>query len=160
MFRKLRSLFFILVLLLIIFISACQNSVHAPPTVDNNSMVTDDEISLITDLDVDTASLESASNEEFIEGLEVDTIPEGGEVDLSNDGDVDLTTQAALPNADGHVYYIKHNPNVDKPWRLYCFNQVNNKKILIYSGKRAVQSITGDDSCKTVIFSMREKMLR
>ena len=63
-----------------------------------------------------------------------------------------------MPNTDGHIYYIQHNSDLDKPWRLYCFNQISNKKMLVYSGKRAIQSVTGDASCKTIIFSMREKV--
>jgi hypothetical protein len=67
-----------------------------------------------------------------------------------------LTSQAVLPGASGVVYYIVHNPDVAKPYRVVSYDQTSNTRKTLYSDTRKMHSVAGTLNGFTVMISMRE----
>ena len=111
---------------------------------------------IFEDEDIDDAILELPNREEIVRGIEGETIADGPEIELNDNGDVGLSAQDVLTSTTGYIYYILHSPNLPKPWRLFCFNQATNVKTLIYAGKRRIQSVAGDDLCYNFGFAMSQ----
>jgi hypothetical protein len=70
--------------------------------------------------------------------------------------DETLTSLGVLPGASGLVYFIRHDPQVAKPYSVISFDQATNIQKSLFSSDREIQLVAGTLTGSTVIVSMRE----
>lgn len=120
-----------------IFLVACQ-SVSAPQISEPAPLFTDADIDNAIQLErPETNLLEPVDRGEIANGVELAEL-----ADVESDSE--LSSQAVLPGAEGHVYYIRHNPDLALPYQVYKHNQSTNVKTLVYKGRREIQSVSGN----------------
>ena len=113
-----------------------------------------EELALFSDVALDSARLEVISSVEVEEGVDLEGVPDGEELNLQTS--TPLESAAVLSGADGYVYYIQEHTTHAFPWRIWRFDQKGNQKTLLYKGVRELQSVTGSLDGMTVVFSGRQ----
>ena len=128
-----------------------------PPNSNLTNPSLDSEESLFTDVDVDQAVLELADKDLSLQITEID-LGEGEEIDESEEvsKEIPLSAQATLPNAVGWIAYVQRTSSATTPWKIYVQSQISGKKILVYKGKRAVDSVAVNKIGDQFVFSMRQ----
>ena len=126
------------ILFINLLVSCNKSTVSALP-------VDDGDPAIFTDVDIDAAIPSLADEEVNIASLQ----PQ----DLST---ASLTTQATLADAEGYIFYIEQKSSVNKPWRIFRFDQATDKTTKIYEGKRKIQAVSGSIDGNTLIVSMRQ----
>jgi hypothetical protein len=119
----------------------------------------DSEQPLLTDEDIEKATLELASQEAALRVIE-SRLSVAEETDVSNKihekSSSDINAQAVLPGVSGWLTYIRNIPSNTNPWRVMAQDQAVGTDVLIYKGKREIQSVAVDASGNVFIFAMRE----
>lgn len=117
-------------------------------------------ISLFTDSDLNLASIQTTNYIHEIVGTNIGTnssdFPDEKELPPLSNVNTELTTQTTIPEATGFIYYIENNPNTSQPWRIFRYDQSKDQNLLVYSGAREIQSVTGSLDGNIIIASMRQ----
>ncbi len=106
---------------------------------------------LITDADIDHASLELTQTEIAVRGVEEGSVPDGAQIELS-DSESQLSSQAVLPGVGGYVTYVRVVGGTSPHWQVYLANQSNDQKTLVYEGSRTITSATVNLAGTTLYF--------
>jgi hypothetical protein len=106
---------------------------------------------LITDGDIDRASLELARTEIDVRGVDEGSVPDGAQVNLP-DAEGQLSSQAVLPDVGGYVTYVRVVRGSSTTWQIYLSNQSNDQKTLVYEGSRTITSATVNLAGDTLYF--------
>lgn len=159
--KKNLKLYFIVCALFLFIVSCNQDSgpvptTEVPPEVEIVENL-DNEIPLITDIDIENAVLEidTAETEREIAGLvatnELNETPE--EIDLSAVETIELAPQVVVSGAQGSVCYVRNNPGVDQ--RIYVHDQVADTKtlVLLGSASQPIESVACSPDGQTIVFA-------
>jgi hypothetical protein len=140
-----------------LLLAACGRPTQAPVTPDEGVK----ETPLLTDADIDKASVQVLGETKELLGIEGGESPVGEMLpslaDKPSQGG--LNPQAVLPNTSGFVYYLKFNPNPIKGpalYSIYRHDQQSDALVLVYSGNRAIQTVAGSADGKIIVVSMKE----
>ncbi len=140
---------------------SCQNVSSPSPLVNEEipSTTSDNEVSLFNDSDIDNATTVSIKSLRLIEPTDLGEVADGTTLPDLPDREVDdsseVSTQAVLEGVIGIVYYIRHDPNLAEPYRVYKHDQTSNVGTLVYEGEREIQSVAGDLTGNIIFLSMR-----
>ncbi len=151
------------VLVLGIFFSllvSCQNVSSPNPVAKEETLISDNEVNLFDDSDIDNARTISGKSPRTAEPIDLGEIADGATLpDLPNvetdSDDSELLNQAVLEKVFGIVYYIQYDTSLPEPYSVYKHDQASNIKTLVYEGQREIQSVAGDLSGNIIFLSMR-----
>ena len=156
MFKQLKHHSALTILFTLIFVISCNQADKVPQNITNSIETDPTEAALFTDADIDNASLQLASNDIAILGTEGEEVPDTQEVDLTLYEPTNVSTQAYLPGAKGKGCFIAFNPNANKPWKIWLVKLGAEKTQLIYSGKRAIDSVACNSDGSKFVFAMKQ----
>ena len=145
--------------ILFTFLVGCQNVSSPNPIDKEETPISDNEISLFDDSDIENANAISTKSPRLIEPTDLGEIADGTNLpDLPNievSSENELTSQALVEGAIGMAYYVLSDPSLSNPYQVYKHNQITNQRTLVYKGQLEIQSVAGDLSGNIIILSMR-----
>jgi FG-GAP repeat len=112
--------------------------------------------SIFTDTDIDRAEIVVAKQVGKLEGQNMGQTPLGTILPVLPDHTSDFSPQVVLPNTDGFVYYIQHNPTAVNPWQVIRHDQSTDTQIAVISTQREIQSVAGSLDGNIVMVAMRQ----
>lgn len=137
---------FALLALLVLLLAACSQ------TLDPTSNLAQPSNALITDADIDHATLEVARREIAVSGSDVGAIPDGAHTELPN-FDAQLSSQAVQPGVGGYITYVRIVRGTSNIWQLWVSNQSTDQSTLVYEGNRSINSTTINLAGDTLFFT-------
>ncbi|CAN5658479.1 hypothetical protein BH24DEI1_BH24DEI1_08800 [soil metagenome] len=141
--RRGRILATVLVVLTLL-LAACTSTLQQAPATSP---------ALLSDADIDAAALELATTTAEVTGTELGSLADGAESDLLEAEEEELSTQAVLPGASGYIAYV-HFDGLTAKFQLWLANQSNDKKTLVYTGNRYINSVAVSLTGNILVFSM------
>ncbi len=106
---------------------------------------------LITDADIDRASLEVARTEVVVKGVEEGSVPDGAQTNLPDSGS-QLSSQAVLPDVGGYIAHVRVVRGTSTTWQIWLSNQSNDQKTLVYEGGLSISSAAVNLAGDTLYF--------
>ena len=136
-------------LALVLVVAACSQQPLLPAEAG--------EVGLLSDADIEAATLGLPGSEVFLEDvdlLERDAVAEAVERDASFERE--LGDQATLSGAAGWLVWVQDNPNARARYRIYAQDQAGGSRLLIYRGRRAIDSVAVSGDGDALVMAMRQ----